>query len=127
MSSGHTVTTRASTDHVTISVDGTVIADSRRPVVLDETGLPTRYYLPRDDVRRDLLTPTDTTTVCAYKGHAAYWSATVGAATIADVAWSFEQPHNYATAVGDLICFFNERVDITVDGTPMPRPQTPWS
>ena len=110
-----------------VEIGGVVVADSSRPVMLFETHLPTRYYLPRDDVRMDLLEPTDTTTVCAYKGQAVYWSATVGDVTIADVAWSFEQPHNYATAVGDLICFFNERVDITVDGTPVPRPHTPWS
>ena len=122
-----TVDTRRSSARVVVEVGGVVVADSSRPVMLFETHLPTRYYVPRDDVRMDLLTPTDTTTVCAYKGRAAYWSATVGDVTIADVAWSFEQPHNYATAVGDLICFFNERVDITVDGTPVPRPQTPWS
>lgn len=75
----------------------------------------------------DLLTPTGTTTVCAYKGRATYWSATAGALTEPDVAWTFEEPHNFATAVEGLVCFYNERVDITVDGTPLARPQTPWS
>jgi uncharacterized protein (DUF427 family) len=95
--------------------------------MLFETHLPTRYHLPRDDVRMDLLQRTATTTVCAYKGRAAYWSATVGDVTIAEVAWSFEQPHDHAKAVRDLVCFFNERVDIAVDGTPLPRPRTPRS
>jgi uncharacterized protein (DUF427 family) len=75
----------------------------------------------------DLLTPTGTTSVCAYKGPARYWSATIGDATIAAVAWTYQEPHNYAVAVRALVCFFNERVDISVDGTPQPRPQTPWS
>jgi uncharacterized protein (DUF427 family) len=122
-----TVDTRRSSAHVVVEISGVVVADSSRPVMLFETHLPTRYYLPRDDVRMDLLERTATTTVCAYKGQAVYWSATVGDVTITDVAWSFELPHNYATAVGDLICFFNERVDISVDGTPLPQPHTPWS
>ena len=122
-----TVDTRRSSRRVVVEIDGVVVADTTRSTMLFETHLPTRYYLPRDDVRMDLLTPTDATTVCAYKGRARYWSATGGDETVSDVAWSFEQPHNYATAVKDLVCFFNERVDITVDGTPLLRPTTPWS
>jgi uncharacterized protein (DUF427 family) len=122
-----TVDTRRSSRHVVVEIDGVVVADTSRSTMLFETHLPTRYYVPRDDVRMDLLTPTDATTVCAYKGRARYWTATAGDVTVPDVAWSFEEPHNYATAVQDLICFYNERVDITVDGTPLPRPTTPWS
>jgi uncharacterized protein (DUF427 family) len=122
-----TVDTRRSSRRVEVAIDGVAIADSSAATMLFETHLPTRYYLPRDDVRMELLTPTDTTTVCAYKGCARYWSATVGDVTVPDVAWSFEAPHSYATAVHDLICVFNERVDITVDGTLLARPRTPWS
>jgi uncharacterized protein (DUF427 family) len=122
-----TIDTRRSSRRVVIERDGVVVADSSRTVMLFETLLPTRYYVPRDDVRMDLLTPTGTTSVCAYKGQARYWSATIGDATIADVAWTYEEPHNYAVAVRDLVCFINERVDISVAGTPQPRPHTPWS
>ena len=74
-----TVDTRRSSRRVVVAIGDVVVADSSRPIMLFETHLPTRYYLPRDDVRMDLLTPSDTTTVCAYKGRATYWSATFGA------------------------------------------------
>ena len=111
-----TVDTRRSSRRVEVEIAGVTVADSTRSVMLFETYLPTRYYLPREDVRMDLLVPTDTTSVCAYKGHARYWSAHVDDTVVADVAWSYEDPHNYATSVKDMICFFNERVDISVDG-----------
>jgi uncharacterized protein (DUF427 family) len=76
----------------------------------------------------DVLERSDTASVCAYKGHANYWSANLGdGAVISDVAWSYEHPHNYATAVKDMLTFFNERVDIILDGQPLERPRTPWS
>jgi uncharacterized protein (DUF427 family) len=95
--------------------------------MLFETYLPTRYYLPREDVRMELLVPTDTASVCAYKGQARFWSAHVNDTVTADVAWSYEDPHNYATSVEDMICFLNERVDLCVDGDPVARPRSPWS
>ena len=122
-----TVDTRRSSRRVVVEINGVALADSTRSVMLFETYLPTRYYLPRDDVRMDLLEPSDTSTVCAYKGSASYWSANVDGAVVADVAWSYEQPHNYATAVQGMLAFFNERVDLTVDGERLPRPVTPWS
>jgi uncharacterized protein (DUF427 family) len=122
-----TVDTRRSSRRVVVEIDGVTVADSTRPTMLFETYLPTRYYLPREDVRMDLLQPTETTTACAYKGLASYWSATVNGTVVDDVVWSFAQPHNYATAVKDLLSFFNERVDITVDGERLERPRTPWS
>jgi uncharacterized protein (DUF427 family) len=122
-----TVDTRRSSRPVVVEIAGVTVADSTRSTMLFETYLPTRYYLPREDVRMDLLHPTETITACAYKGIAAYWSATVDGTVVDDVAWSFTQPHNYATAVKDLVAFFNERVDITVDGERIERPHTPWS
>jgi len=95
--------------------------------MLFETYLPTRCYLPRPDVRMDLLVPSPTASVCAYKGRARYWSAHVGATHVADVAWSYEDPDNYATAVEDMVCFFDERVDVSVDGRRQARPRSPWS
>ncbi|MGH9185566.1 MAG: DUF427 domain-containing protein [Acidimicrobiales bacterium] len=122
-----TVDTRRSSRRVVVEIAGTIVADSSRSMMLFETYLPTRYYLPRDDVRMDLLERMPTTTVCAYKGHASYWSANIDGKVVTDVAWSYEHPHNYATSVKDLICFFNERVDLSVDGEPIDRTRTPWS
>jgi uncharacterized protein (DUF427 family) len=122
-----TVDTRPSSRRVVVEIGGVTVADSTRSTMLFETYLPTRYYLPREDVRMDLLHPTETITACAYKGIAAYWTATVGTTVADDVAWSIAEPHNYATAIKDLLAFFNERVDITVDDEPVERPRTPWS
>ena len=122
-----TVDTRRSSRRVVIEIAGTTIADSTRSVMLFETFLPTRYYLPREDVQMDLLEHTDTRTACAYKGYASYWSANVDGTVVGDVAWSYEDPHNYAEAVKGMICFFNERVDVSIDGVRIERPRTPWS
>lgn len=89
-----------------------------------ETGRPTRYYLPVDDVRTDLLTATGTQAWCAYKGQAASWSATVGDRALEDLVWSYPAPLVEATEVWDLLCFLNERVDVFVDGVREGRPST---
>lgn len=122
-----TVDTRRSSRRVTVEIAGTVVADSTHTTMLFETYLPTRYYFPRLDVRMALLQRTSTTSVCAYKGHAAYWTANVDGTVVPDVAWSYELPHNYAIAVKDMVTFFNERVDISVGGERIARPRTPWS
>ena len=123
-----TIDTRRSSRRVVVEIAGITVADSTRTTMLFETHLPTRFYFLRDDVRMDLLDRSDTVSVCAYKGHATYWSANLGdKAVIPDVAWSYEHPHNYAIAVKDMLTFFNERVDITLDGQPLERPRTPWS
>ena len=83
---------RSSSRHVRIEVAGQVLAESSRPMLLFETGLPTRYYLPREDVRMDLLRPTSTRTCCAYKGEAAYWSLDLGDRTMDDLVWTYEAP-----------------------------------
>lgn len=114
-----------SSRHVTVSVGGVVLADSHRPRLLFETGLPVRSYLPRTDVRIDRLEPTDTRTGCAYKGYTSeYWSAEVGGK---DVAWSYHQPLPEAIKVAGLVCFYDERVDVSVDGEPQERPDSPFS
>ena len=117
------VDVRRSSRHVRIEIDGRVVAESARPLLLFETGLPVRYYLPREDVRMDLLAATTTHTLCAYKGKASYYSAP-GAD---DVAWTYPDPLPDNAAIRDAIAFFNERVDITVDGEPLERPITQWS
>ena len=122
-----TVDTRRSSRRVVVEIAGMTVAESTRSTMLFETYLPTRYYLPRGDVRMDLLQPSQTTSVCAYKGLAAYWSATIDGTVVRDVAWSYSDPHNYAVPVKDMLTFFNERVDISVDGERVERPRTPWS
>lgn len=118
---------RQSAVRLTVARDGQVLADSVRPKLLFETHLPTRYYLPREDVRQDLLVESDTSTECAYKGMARYWSARLEGGEAPDVCWSYEDPLSDATEVRDLICFYNEHVDLTIDGVPTSRPVTPWS
>lgn len=108
---------------VRVLVDGEVLADSRRAKVLFETGLPPRHYLPADDVRMELLRPSEKRTTCAYKGHARYWSA----AGEEDVVWSYPDPAHDAEPVRDLLCFFDERVDVELDGRLAERPLTQWS
>jgi uncharacterized protein (DUF427 family) len=112
-----------SSRHVVVEHDGQVVADSRRPYLLFETQLPVRYYLPREDVRADLLEPSDTQTVCAYKGRASY-SSLPGAP---DCVWFYTEPLREAAEVTGRLAFFNERLDITVDGERSARPRTPWS
>ena len=110
-----------------IEVNGVTVAETNRPTLLFETGLPTRYYIPKLDVRLDLLTPTDTTSGCAYKGFARYWSVQAGDETLEDLAWSYKTPLPEATKVAGLVAFYNERVDIIVDGERQERPTTPFS
>ncbi|MEV0717105.1 DUF427 domain-containing protein [Asanoa sp. NPDC050611] len=109
-----------STRHVRVALDGVVLAETRTPVLLFETGLPTRYYIDRRDVSFSHLTPSPTQTACPYKGITSdYWSVDG-----ADVAWSYTYPTAAVAAVADLVAFYNELVDIAVDGTPVERPRT---
>jgi uncharacterized protein (DUF427 family) len=109
--------------HVRIEHGGRVVAESTSPYLLFEPPLPVRYYLPPEDVATDLLRPSTTTTFCAYKGRASYWSLEGED----DVAWSYPEPLREAAEVTDRIAFLNERVDLVVDGAPLERPDTPWS
>jgi uncharacterized protein (DUF427 family) len=121
------IDTVRSSRHVQVLVDGTVVADSHRPVLLYETGLPTRYYIPRLDVRDDLLEPSTTTTACPYKGIAEYRSVRVGGELHADVVWTYPAPIPEIPKIEHHLCFFNERVDIVLDGVGLERPDSPWS
>ena len=102
---------------VRVEVDGTVLAESDAPVLLFETGLPTRYYLPDEDVRLDLLTPIDLRTSCPYKGTVSdYWDVTVDDRTVEQVAWCYGDPLREAEPVAGMVAFLNEKVDLFVDG-----------
>jgi uncharacterized protein (DUF427 family) len=117
----------ASSRHVRVEVDGVTVADSRSPRILFETGLPPRYYLPLSDVRMDLLRSSDTHTSCPYKGTAAYWSVQTPTRTHKDVVWIYRTPLPESQKVAGLACFYNERVDVYVDGEHQDRPRTPFS
>jgi uncharacterized protein (DUF427 family) len=111
-----------SSRHVRVEVDGVTVAESRHPWILFETGLPPRYYLPKTDVRMDLLERTDTATSCPYKGTAEYWSVNGRK----DLAWSYRTPLPESIRIAGLISFYNEKVDIYVDGVLQERPRTPF-
>lgn len=123
----HRVDVLNSSRHVQVRAGDVVVADSRRPRLLFETGLPVRYYVPKLDVRQDLLVPSDTRTRCPYKGEAVYWSIEAGGTRLEDTVWSYPAPIPEAPKIENLLAFFNEKLDIVVDGVPQERPVTPWS
>jgi uncharacterized protein (DUF427 family) len=115
-----------SSRHVRVELDGQVLAESSRPLLLFETSLPTRFYLPAEDVVADLL-PSETRTICPYKGVARYWSVRAGDRVIDDLVWSYPTPIPENPRIAGRLCFLNEKVDIVVDGERLERPVTPWS
>ena len=124
----HRVDVLNSSRHVKVIVGGEVVAETRRPRLLFETGLPTRYYVPKLDVRLDLLTPTNTVTRCPYKGKASYWSVIVNGKEFTDIVWAYPAPIPECPKIENLLCFFDEKVDaVYVDGELQPKPITPWS
>ena len=113
---------------VKVVLGGETIAETRRARFLFETGLPTRYYIPLQDVRRDLLEPSDTTTACPYKGIASYHHARIDGQVHEDIVWYYPDPIAECPRIKDYLCFFNENVDdIFVDGRAVPRLETKWS
>jgi len=115
MTSGHTVTVSPSDVHVEVKVDGTTIAESDRPLLLEETGLPTRYYLPKDDVRMDLLKATTFQTTCPFKGQASYWSLELDGTTHDGIVWGYEEPIEAAKDIAGYLCFYPERVELLIN------------
>ena len=116
MSAGHTVTIQPTTEHVEVFVDGERVAASDRALALDETGLPRRWYLPKDDVRMDLLRPIGLHTTCPFKGEASYWTLELGGRVLDGVVWEYPEPIEAARAIAGYLCFFPDRVDLQVDG-----------
>jgi uncharacterized protein (DUF427 family) len=124
----HRIDVLRSTRHVRIEHAGVVLADSTRPVVLFETGLPPRFYLPKTDVRMDLLEPSSTLTKCPYKGEADHWSLRLDETLHEDIAWTYRLPSVEVSRIENLVCFYQERIDsVTVDGRKLESVQTPWS
>jgi uncharacterized protein (DUF427 family) len=117
-----------STRAVRIELDGTVLAESSSPVLVFETGLPTRYYINRTEVNFGSLLPSGTVTSCPYKGQTSgYWSVRAGGTVHADLAWSYDFPTRQLLPIAGLIAFYNEKVDIAIDGQRLERPVTHFS
>jgi uncharacterized protein (DUF427 family) len=104
-----------SSRRVRVRLHGTLVAESTRPRMLIESGLPVRWYLPREDVRADSLETSDTTTRCPYKGLARHWSLRSDARFEKDVLWSYPEPSHDAEAVRGFMCFYDDRVDVEVE------------
>jgi len=113
---------------VRVEVDGLVLADTTSPVLLFETGLPTRYYIDPLDVVFEHLQPSTTRTLCPYKGvTSGYWSVRAGDELHRDLAWTYHYPLPAVAPIAGLVAFYNEKVDIVVDGVALPRPHTHFS
>ncbi len=117
----------ASSRHVRIEVDGVTVADSHQPRILFETGLPPRYYLPLTDLRTELLRPSVTETHCPYKGTATYWSLDTGKGVHPDAVWVYRTPLPESQKIAGLASFYNEKVDMYIDGVLQERPRTHFS
>jgi uncharacterized protein (DUF427 family) len=111
----------ASSRHVRVERDGVTLADSHSPRILFETGLVPRYYLPMTDVRIDLLHPSERQTRCPYKGTAGYFSVQIGERMHKDLVWIYRSPLPESQKIAGLVCFYNERVDLFIDGVRQPR------
>lgn len=121
------VDTMPSSRQVRVVVNGQTVAETRRPTLLFETGLPTRYYIPPEDVRMELLEPARGTTRCPYKGIASYWSVKIGDEVFKNLVWSYQDPIPECPKIKGLLSFYNEKVDLYVDRELQPKPKTPWS
>jgi uncharacterized protein (DUF427 family) len=120
MAAGHQITITPTRDHIEVTLGGEKLAESDRAVLLDETGYPTRYYIPREDVRTELLRATRHHTTCPFKGEASYWSAEVGGEVHENLVWSYETPIPQAEEILGLMSFYPERVQLTVNGQRQP-------
>ena len=107
---GHTITITPSDVHVEVVVNKTVVAASDHPMLLDETGLPTRYYLPRQDVRTELLRATNFETTCPFKGQASYWTLELDDQVFDGIVWSYERPNRGLEEIAGFMCFYPDRV-----------------
>jgi uncharacterized protein (DUF427 family) len=121
------VDVQRSSRRVKVMANGIVLAETERPALLFETSLPTRYYIPAEDVNMELLEESNAVTECPYKGRARYCSARVGDEVLRNVVWCYEEPIAECPKIRGMLCFFNERVDMYVDGVLEERPVTPWS
>jgi uncharacterized protein (DUF427 family) len=112
---------------IRVSLEGEVLAESESAVALFETGLPIRWYLPVEDIRVG-LSDSDTVTHCPYKGEASYKSVTLEDGSVhSDLIWFYREPFSAVAPIAGRMCFFNEKVDLELDGELQERPDSPWS
>ncbi len=111
---------------MSVVINGAAVAQTDRPIMLVETGLPHRYYVPAKDVRMELLRPSERVVGSAYKGEARYFHAQIGDELIENVAWTYRYPTHEAAAIAGYICFPQGKVDMYVDGELEPKPRTRW-
>lgn len=116
---GHRVSTKRSTQTITVAINGEELASSTRPIVLFESNLPTRYYVPREDVRMDRLVPSETRTTCPFKGIASYWSLP----DAPDVAWEYPEPLEAVADIAGALCFYDTVADVRVEGEDPSEPE----
>ena len=116
-----------SSRHIKVVINGEAVAETRRPRLLFETGMPIRYYIPKADVRLELLGPSDKLTRCPYKGEAHYYTIQAGNKLHEGLVWSYRHPIPECPKIAGMLCFFNEKVDIYEEGELLQRPETPWS
>jgi uncharacterized protein (DUF427 family) len=122
----HRIDLRRSSRHVRVSLDGELLADSNRATALFESNLPVRWYLPPEDVLV-ALEPSEKTTTCPYKGHAGYHSVRLAdGKLVEDLVWYYAEPLSEVAPIRGLLCFFNEQVDLELDGELQERPDSPW-
>jgi uncharacterized protein (DUF427 family) len=120
----HRIDLRRTSRHIKISLEGQLLAETTDAVALFESNLPTRWYIPREDVVAE-LEPSDTHTICPYKGHAGYFSVRLDSGELdEDLVWHYAEPFSDALGVAGLLCFYNERVDIELDGEQQERPES---
>lgn len=121
------VATEPNPRRVRVFFGGEAVADSSSTLYLFEAGHLPVYYFARADVRFDLLEPTSNRTRCPHKGEAVYWSVRAGGEVVQDIVWSYPAPIPEAPKIENLLAFYNEKTDITVDGIAQERPATKWS
>jgi uncharacterized protein (DUF427 family) len=113
----HRIDVRRSSRHIRVSLDGDVLAETTQAMALFESNLTVRWYIPREDIRAE-LTPSDSTSICPYKGVAGYYSV----AGHEDLIWYYTDPLPEAAPIAGLLCFYNEKVDLEIDGELQERP-----
>jgi uncharacterized protein (DUF427 family) len=123
----HRVDTIPSSRHIRVEIDGVTVADTWRPYLLFETSMPVRYYIPQEDIRMELLEPSRANTLCPYKGAASYWSIKIGEQLYRNYVWGYLDPLEESPKIKGLLSFFNEKMQIYVDGELEQRPETLWS
>lgn len=123
----HRVDAIPSERHVRVELDGEVLAETQRPVALFETTLPTRWYFPAGDVHQELLEASGTKSRCPYKGKSEFFNVRIGDQVHPDRAWRYPEPIAENPLIAGMYAFFNEHVDMIVDGELLKRPFTPWT